>query len=266
MPVESVNGIEIYYETAGSPDAPPLLLITGLTGNCEGWFAQVPELQEDFYVISFDNRGAGRSSQSGPGYGMGDFADDTAALLDALDIAEAYVFGISMGGMVALNLAVNFPEKVTKLALGCTTAGGSSAVWPEAKVVSAMTAPSCGDRRQDLLHDLWFILAAKTIETDAVLIEQLADVAENNLQTEIGFMGQFQATGTHDVTGELAALRMPVLVMHGDLDILIPFANGRYLADHIPGAEFEIFHNAGHLFYAEQGTAVNRRLRAFFIS
>lgn len=266
MPLITANGIEIYYETAGSPEAPPLLLITGLTGNCEGWFAQVPDLQETFYVISFDNRGAGRSSQPEPGYTMRDFADDTAALLEALGIGETFVFGISMGGMIALNLAVHYPEKVRKLALGCTTPGGTAAVWPDTKVVSAMTAPSCGDRRQDLLNDLWFILAPQTIETDPVLIEQLADVAEGNLQMEIGFMGQFQATATHDVTAALAELQMPVLVMHGDLDLLIPFANGRYLAEHIPGAEFAIYHNAGHLFYAEQAAAVNQRLREFFIS
>ena len=98
------------------------------------------------------------------------------------------------------------------------------------------------------------------------IIEKLADVAERNPQTEAAFLGQFQACTVHDVTGELAGLKIPVLVMHGDADILIPFVNGRYLAEHIPGAELEVYPNAGHLFYAERADEVNARLVEFFCS
>lgn len=144
MPTITVNEIEMYYETTGSPDAPPLLLITGLAGYADDWFAQVPALQDDFYVITFDNRGAGRSSQPGPGYTMIDMANDTAALLDALHVPQTFVFGVSMGGMIALNLAVHHPQKVQKLALGCTMAGGLAAVVPDQKVLFALTAPYAG--------------------------------------------------------------------------------------------------------------------------
>ena len=195
---------------------------------------------------------------------MADMADDTAALLDALDIPQAYVFGISMGGMIALNLAVRHPQKVTKLALGCTTPGGAGAVWMEEKVLAAMTGPSCGDLRQDCLNNMWFLVAPETEENDPQLVEKVADVAGENLQTQLGLMGQFQASTTHDVCGALAEIKMPVLVMHGDADLLIPFANGRYLAEHIPGAEFEVYPDTGHLFYMERAEAVNQRLREFF--
>ncbi len=265
MPIVSANGIEIYYETTGSPDAPPLLLITGITGYAKDWFMQVPALQEEFFVITFDNRGAGRSSQPGPGYTMVDMANDTAVLLDALNVPQAFVFGISMGGMIALNLAVHHAQKVKRLALGCTTAGGASAILPDAKVITAMTVPSSGDLRQDFYNNLWFILAPDTIENDPRLVEQLADHAGKNPQTPTGFMGQYQALATHDVVGALADISVPTLVMHGDLDVLIPMENGRLLAEQIPGAEFKIYPNTGHLFFVEQADPVNGDLLKFFL-
>ena len=264
MPIVNANGIEIYYETAGPRHAPPLLLIQGLTGYTKDWAPQLPAFQDDFYVITFDNRGAGKSTQPEPGYTVADMAEDTAALLDVLNIPQAFIFGISMGGMIALNLAARHPAKVEKLALGCTTAGGKVVIWPEPQVAEAMTQPSTGDRRQDFMRDLWFLVGPEAQNNVPPAIERLADVAAQNPQTEMGFLGQFQAVATHDVTGDLGHLAMPVLVMHGQKDVLIPFANGRYLAEHIPGAEFAVYPRAGHLFYAEEAEAVNKRLRDFF--
>ncbi len=266
MPMVQANGIDVYYETAGSPSAPPVLLIQGLTGYTKGWFAQIPELARDFYVISFDNRGAGKSTPSAPGYVMRDFADDSAALLDALEIARAYVFGISMGGMIGLNLALHYPEKIEKLALGCTTAGGPALTAMDEKVLSAMIAPSTGDGRQDFYRDLWFLIGPEAQKECPQIIEQLADAAAENPQTEIGFMGQLQASATHNVVDALPDLQMPVLVLHGDVDAMFPISNAHHLADNIPNAELEIYPNAGHLFYAEQAEAVNQRLRSFFCS
>jgi pimeloyl-ACP methyl ester carboxylesterase len=266
MPTTHVNGIELYYETAGSAHAPPLLLIEGLTGYTKGWALQVPAFEDDFFVITFDNRGAGQSTQPAPGYTIAEMADDTAALLDALQIPSAFVFGISMGGTIALNLAARHPQKVKKLALGCTWAGMTVWNMPDEEVLAAMTAPSSGDLRQDFYNDLWYLVGPDAPSQCPERIETIASVAAENPQSETGFMGQFQACMSHDVTAALADFEMPVLVMHGDADVLIPFANGQYLAEHIPGAEFEIYHNAGHLIHVERTAAVNQRLRDFFLS
>ena len=93
----------------------------------------------------------------------------------------------------------------------------------------------------------------------------MAENAGINPQTPTGFMGQFQAIATHDVTGALAGLGVPTLVMHGDLDVLVPLENGRFLAEQIPGAEFKIYPNSGHLFFVEQAVPVNDDLRDFFL-
>ena len=122
----SVNGCELYYEVHGQGD--PLVLIMGLRRNVEWWYRQIPALSEKFQVIAFDNRGAGRSDKPAMEYSIRLFADDTAGLMDALDISEARILGISMGGYIAQELALNYPTKVNSLVLGCTGCGGDRAV------------------------------------------------------------------------------------------------------------------------------------------
>src|SRR6185369_1047615 len=119
------NGLNIYYELEGSGE--PLLLIRGLGGTCEGFRPQIHGLAPYFQVLAFDNRCVGRSDQPQERFTIADMADDTAALLDALGVESAYVFGVSLGGMIAQELSLRHPHKVRKLALGCTHAGPRTA-------------------------------------------------------------------------------------------------------------------------------------------
>jgi len=134
----NVNGCEIYYEVHGQGD--PLVLIMGLRRNVEWWFRQIPALSEHFQVIAFDNRGAGRSDKPVTEYSIPLFADDTAGLMDALDISKAQILGISMGGYIAQELALNYPEKVKSLVLGCTGCGGERAVIMSPERMEKFTA------------------------------------------------------------------------------------------------------------------------------
>ncbi|MEW5989214.1 MAG: alpha/beta fold hydrolase, partial [Chloroflexota bacterium] len=256
MPIAPVNGIEIYYETAGDPAAPPLLLITGLSSYTEGWFAQVFDLSRDFYVIYYDNRGAGRSTQPPAGYTLADMADDAAGLLDTLGMASAYVFGISQGGMIAQHLALRHPQRVRKLVLGCTTAGGASMIPPSLDVAIALLAPRSSDRGQDFLTALWFLAAPEFASRDPQSLRKLVKVSAENPQTEQGLYGQLQAMSHHDLDSELRRIQIPTLVMHGELDKLIPPENGRLLAAHIPHAQLKLYPDAGHLFMIERAAAV----------
>lgn len=265
MPLIRVNDIDLYYERYGDPSDPPLLMIAGLTdytAKCE-W--QVQRLGEAFDMVIYDNRGAGRSSQPPPGYTMVDLADDAAGLLAALGIDSANVFGISMGGMIALNLAVHHPARVRRLALGCTTAGGTLTVQPAPEVLSAMLEPaSGGNRYDDYLDGAWITLSPTTLEERPDLVTDLAELAAGNRQTPQGYAGQLQAVTTHDVSAYLEQITMPTLVMHGERDLLVPPANGRLLAERIPGATFVSYPDAGHMFFVEEQADVNRRLQAFF--
>jgi pimeloyl-ACP methyl ester carboxylesterase len=124
MPKIKANGIDLYYEIHGRGD--PLVLIMGLRRNAEWWYCQVPTLSKHFQVVVFDNRGAGRSDQPAMDYSIPLFADYTAALMKALGLSSAHVLGISMGGYIAQELAINC-RKWFKADPGCTGPGGPKA-------------------------------------------------------------------------------------------------------------------------------------------
>lgn len=264
MPFLNARDLEFYYETAGDLASPPLLIISGLTDYTAKTNWQRDDLAEDFYTITFDNRGAGRSSVPDPGYTTADMAEDAAAILETLDIPSAYVFGFSLGGMIAQNLAINHPQKVKRLILGCTTAGGRLSVPPDESIFRAITSPvSSGDKRQDFLKGMWVSLSLNSIERRDDLVQTLADIAAANPQTSLGYAGQIQAVLSHDVAGRLSEIAIPTLVLHGELDRVISPGNGRLLAEHIPNARLILYPEAGHLFFIEQSAAVNEDIRAF---
>ena len=265
MPITHLNGVDIYYELHGEPDASPLLIIPGLTDatlKC-GW--QTEALADDFHVIVLDNRGAGRSTQPTPGYTVVDMAADAAALLEHLGLSQVNVFGFSLGGMIALNLAVRRPDLVGRLALGCTTAGGDLWYSPEDRVMANLVSPpTTGDRVQDYLNGVWMSCSNAFVEEHPETIQALMELGSRYPQTADGYAGQMQAVLAHDVVRDLAGLKMPVLVMHGDADLMIPLENGLALARAVPDAELILYPGAGHLFFIEEAAAVNEDLRAFF--
>ncbi len=264
MPILDIRDASFFYETAGDPDAPPLLIITGITDYTAKAAWQMAGLAADFRVITFDNRGAGRSSPIPVGYTTADMADDAAAVLSALNIDSADVFGLSMGGMIALNLALKHPERVRRLVLGCTSAGGALWVRSDDRVLAAFTDPTTSDDpRQEYYSRMWMSISDGFIAERPDVIERLADMAVANPQTPEAFISQLQAILSHDVAGRLSDIRQPALVLHGDADQLIPPDNGRHLARGLPNAELILYPGAGHLFFIERADEVNREIRRF---
>ena len=140
MATASVNGHDLHFEQRGAGE--PLLLIMGMSGTHLTWGEPFLELlARDFEVTVFDHRGVGRSSRTEPGYAIADLADDAAGLLEELGLESAHVLGISMGGMVAQELALRHPGRVRTLTLGCTYSGGEGsalASWPTTACAWAM--------------------------------------------------------------------------------------------------------------------------------
>ncbi|MBM3120328.1 MAG: alpha/beta fold hydrolase, partial [Chloroflexi bacterium] len=158
MPTAKVGDINIYYESHG--DGEPLLLIQGYGQYSGHWAPLIPSFSREYRVISFDNRGTGRSDKPDIPYTMKMMADDVKRLLDAIGIDSAHVFGVSMGGMIAQEFALNHPDKLISLILGCTQCGGTEAIQPTPEALAFLFSPevaklSVEERARQTVPWLW---------------------------------------------------------------------------------------------------------------
>lgn len=262
MPKARVNDINIYYETHGA--GAPLLLISGLGGRGQAFLKQVPALARHFRVITFDNRGVGESDQPRAAYSLAQMADDAAGLLDALGIEAAHVFGISMGGMIAQEFALRHPQRVRKLALGCTHCGIKHCVPAPAWVMEIFRSLPGKPRAQVVRECVPINYSPHTQQHNPQLIAEMFPLFLNNGQQLHGYVNQISAIWAFDAYDRLPQLKAPTLVLTGTDDALIPPENSRIIAAQIPGARLLEFERAGHLFFIEQADEVNRALLAFF--
>ena len=259
MPVVQANEIEIYYEEHGSGE--PLLLIMGWGGNAATWGLQLEGLAERYRVIAFDNRGAGRTKAPDGPYTIPQMAADTAGLLNVLGVPRAHVFGISMGGMVAQELALGYPDLVGALILGCTSPGGSEAAGKDRlqEDIKALRATN----GTDMAEPEWFSAFLKRLWTEEALTKsesQLQDFVLSLIRfppSTRGLHWQIDAVSAHDAYDRLPLIGQPTLVITGGEDSLIDPGNSDILAERIPGAELRVFPGLKHAFHLEQPDQVN---------
>jgi pimeloyl-ACP methyl ester carboxylesterase len=251
MPVVSIGEIELAYERSGS--GPPLLLIMGMSGTALHWGEPFLEpLRRNFDVIAYDHRGVGASSRLQGPVTIAEMAEDAAGLLDALGLDSAHVMGISMGGMIAQELALAQPGRVRTLTLGCTYCGGegSSLTGPEvlSPLVDAMLS---GDRERALRAGFEINVSAEMAKDDALWARHQAIASERAVAVPV-VMAQLEACMAHDTSARLPGLTMPTLIIHGTDDQLLPVRNGRLIASRIRDSRLEILDGVGHLFFWEQ--------------
>jgi pimeloyl-ACP methyl ester carboxylesterase len=263
MTIARIGDIDVAYETFGSDQNPPLLAIMGLTGSRWHW-RRFPERFADAYrVITFDNRGVGESSVPRPPYTAAQMANDALGLMDHLGIEKAVILGVSMGGMIAQELALKAPERVTKLVLGCTSFGGAKAIPPPQETTDAFASVGKGGGEAGLrrLVELNWSKAAAT--TRSAEITELVQYGLSNRMTPPGFHGQMMAVVTHDTQSRLSALKPPTLLVTGDEDLLIPPTNSNLLANQIPGAQVVVLEKTGHMFWIESAAEAETAIRQF---
>ncbi len=261
-----LRGLRIYYETAG--EGPPLVMIMGLGANADWWGpATVPALARHFRVLVFDNRDAGRTSLAAAPYSIRDMADDTVALMDHVGIGRARVVGASMGGMIAQELVLGYPERVERLVLACTTPGQSTGVPPTPEALADLmrdrSTLSLAEIVQSLIRVL-FSPAWVAANADRVP-EALARLGTHPITPE-GYQRQLLAISQFEAGPRLGEIRCPTLVMHGTADPLVPVENGRILAERIPGARLELFEGAAHGFLSEQPEHFLNALTEFLLT
>jgi pimeloyl-ACP methyl ester carboxylesterase len=190
-------------------------------------------------------------------------ADDTAALLDALGIESAHVFGVSLGGMIAQELALRHPSRVRRLVLGCTHAGAKTAAKAPEWAVQIFNEARDLPRPAALRHSIPILFANRTVETQPELVEAALRVMENNNQPKSSYLLQLGAVMSHDTLERLRQISKPTLVMTGTEDTLVDPRNSHMIAERIPGAILMEFEETGHLFFTEKAETVNRAIIEF---
>ena len=244
MPSTPIRDIITYYEEAGSGE--PLVLIMGLSGDIQAWALQAPTLAKHFRVITFDNRGAGRTSAPDKPQSIVGMADDLAALMDHLAIPRAHILGWSMGGYIAQEFAIKYPARVDKLAL--VTTAPSIDGYGRAILTSWMNA-----KRSNLSREQWYRFTAPFLYSPALLDDAprfeaaIANGANNPYaQQDHAFIRQAEACLAFDARDRLSAIKAPTLVVGSKDDILVPPRNSEKLASLVPGSTLKIL-QGGHV-------------------
>ena len=251
MPHAVANRQRLHYLRRGAGE--PLLLIQGLSGNHLHWGERfLSELEPAFETIAYDHRGIGLSDPAPAGYTIADLADDAAGLLAALDVESAHVMGVSMGGMVAQEVALRAPERVRTLTLGCTYAGGAGSVRTDPEVVQRLGQLFLAGRMGEAMRELIRLNVSEGFASDPANLEPFKRIATQLPASLDVLLAQFQAVGGHDASARLGRIAAPTLVVHGSDDRILPVANAHAIAAQVPGARLEILDGVGHLFWWER--------------
>jgi pimeloyl-ACP methyl ester carboxylesterase len=239
--------VELAYYVRGS--GAPVLFVMGLGGRAADWHdaAFIAPLAGRFTCITFDNRGTGASDKPTGEYSLDVMADEAVAVLAAAGHARAHVVGISMGGMIAQLIALRHPERVGRLVLIATHAGGRTVAPPTPEAMTALTPDRSLPRDVILRSGFGAIVAPDFVARDPQPLETLVAIALADPTPEICFARQMQAIMASDRLARLGAITAPTLVVHGTVDPLVPLANGVGIAGAIPGARLEELSGCGHL-------------------
>jgi 3-oxoadipate enol-lactonase len=262
MPKIQAGEIGISYETYG--DGEPLLLIMGFGAPGAAWLPILP-LLPGFKCIYFDNRGIGNSDQPTDGYTIPQMAEDANNLLNALGIAKTKVFGVSMGGMIAQELTLRHPEKVEKLVLGCTTPGGPNALRPPDalvdQLIQALDLVASGDLDSALDLIMPLLFPEDFIAEHPELRQFMAAGLKMGPPPARATLERTRAGAfDFDAYDRLSQIVCPVLIVHGDKDVLTLPENAELMRRRLPQAELMMIPNAGHSFAAPDPGCIYQRI------
>jgi 3-oxoadipate enol-lactonase len=257
----NIGDTVLYYETFG--EGYPLVLIRGLGSNADHWYEQTPVLSKEYRVVVFDNRGVARSSDPGGELSILMMAQDVLGLLDHLKIERAHVFGLSMGGMIAQELAIHYPERVSGLILASTHCGGRHQITASEEVRSVLMDMIHTASDESKLKAAACLFYKETLEKRPEVARRYSEISLKRPVSAKTLSKQWEAILKHDAFDRLPRIKAPTLVLTGDADVLIPPENSKILAERIPGAELKIISGGGHQVLVEQPEACNAAVLDF---
>jgi pimeloyl-ACP methyl ester carboxylesterase len=265
MPTLHLRGIDLHYADTGpaASSTPPVVFLNGLAGDHLYWMGQVRALAKRFRCLALDNRDSGQSTYPTTPYTLADLADDVAGLLAALEQPAAHVVGLSLGGMIAQELALRHPQRVRSLFLVGTLArcDGWFNATLDAFALIRRQVPDTGAFFDALLP---WLVSYRYFESPG-RVEWLKALLHGNphAQRLDGFFRQFDAIRKHDTTGRLKEVRCPALVAVGEDDMIVPPRYARQLAGLLPQARLEVLPEVGHAPPIEAPRPFNRLLDDF---
>jgi 3-oxoadipate enol-lactonase len=253
------QGAKIYWDEQGQGE--PLLMINGFTYPSYMWYRTRPVLNASFRTVAFDNRGVGQSEVPPGPYPIPVMASDAAAVLDAAGIESAHILGYSMGGFIAQEFALQYPKRARSLILASTHVGGQEVVREPAAleilVNINLTPEEMGKALRPFIYDQG---------TPQPRIDEDMAIRMKWLPTPAGRLAQLQGMLMWGSYSRISEITVPTLVIHGETDRLVPPANGRMLAQRIPGAKLVILKHASHIFWTDQTEAAHRAVTEFLLA
>lgn len=258
MPFVSRDGVRLYWKLEGAGDRPPLVLLNSIGTDMGLWDAVVPHLLPSFRLLRVDTRGHGASDAPEGDYSLAMLAADIAAIMDAAEIGQAAIAGVSLGGMIAMQLALDQPERVSALALVCTSAAMDRTMWTD-RVILVRDAGTAAIADAALGRFLTPGFAQAHPDLAAGLRRGLVGMSS------AGYAGAGAAIRDMALLERLPGLRLPALVVAGDYDVSTPFAgHGDRIAAAIPGAKTAHLTTA-HLAPIEAPGSLAAELRRFLL-
>jgi pimeloyl-ACP methyl ester carboxylesterase len=262
MPYLLVNDINMYYEMHGQGH--PLVLVAGFSSHRYYWQPFLPELSKHFQVIILENRGAGESDAPPGPYSIEMLAQDTASLLEALKIENAYILGQSMGGSIVQQICLDFPHLVKKAIISCTAAKFSKAFLLNIDLQLALDDGGA-DKRLMLKSRLPWICSSKFLSKEENIEGFLELIlADPYPQSRQGCLGQLAALYSFNSIDRLHEIQKPLLVLAGDEDLITPLPYAQTLAEKIPNAKLFVFKGEGHAAIRENVQETLELMFSFF--
>jgi 3-oxoadipate enol-lactonase len=255
------GGSRLYWESTGT--GTPVLLIHGLGLSGGAWWRTVDALSPTMRVITFDHRGIGRSESLMPAFTTESMADDAVSILDELGLDTAHVYGISLGGMIAQQLALRHPARIRSLVLGATQAGGRRAVHAGAEVMAFFRQRSHMNKEEAAWASVEFNYGERCRAEHA---DRIAEDIERRLEQPFNaqaYRAQLFAASMHNCYGRLDSVRAPTFVVHGAQDRVIPAANAELIAERLPNCRLTVLEDTGHQ-YPTEVPEVDEEISDFF--
>jgi pimeloyl-ACP methyl ester carboxylesterase len=259
MPVTIVNGVRINFKVEGRGE--PLVMIAGFSASRSSWAPQILFFKKHYQVITFDNRGAGKSDKPDGPYSTMMMADDTVKLMDHLGITKANIMGISMGGMIAQEVGINYPERIQKLVLACTFSCKDETSGDTADQVKLL-----GLSAQKMAAGMARLAVNKPLNRFFLGILAAIGATFTSASTGRGLKAQREACNNHNALGRLPLIKAPTLVIVGTDDRIIKPVSSDVIAGKIPGAKLVKIEGGSHMLSMEMKDRFNKEILDFLRS